>query len=395
MKKMIYNLTFYFTILISIQINGQCVHKLKSEWTDYFQKNIDNLDPIEGIWNCDMKITWYNGLGNIAKQDKENFDFAIVKNGDYFTTCLINEANGSDIITISKTASSDIYLYKRRYIEQGITVNTKIVVKEGTYFKLTSDLTEHLEKELGAQGVYHGEKVIDERICVKISPKESDYYTASTQKIKKESKNSGTGFAIASSGIIATNNHVTTGATTIKVKGINGDFSKSYNAKIIIEDKNNDLSLIQISDPSFITLGPIPYTVSPKSSDVGTSVFVLGYPLRASMGDEIKLTNGIISSKSGFQGDVSSYQITAPIQPGNSGGPLFDNKGNVIGVINAKHSGAENVSYGIKASYLINLIDLMNSPPKLSVISTIKAKPLIEQVKILKKYTYILEITYE
>lgn len=48
------------------------------------------------------------------------------------------------------------------------------------------------------------------------------------------------------------------------------------------------------------------------------------------MGDEIKLTNGIISSKTGFQGDVTSYQLSAPVQPGNSGGPLFDDKGNIV-----------------------------------------------------------------
>lgn len=66
------------------------------------------------------------------------------------------------------------------------------------------------------------------------------------------------------------------------------------------------------------------------------------------MGDEIKLTTGVISSKTGFQGDVSLYQISAPIQPGNSGGPLFDNKGNLIGIVNAKHKGAENVGYAIK-----------------------------------------------
>ena len=65
------------------------------------------------------------------------------------------------------------------------------------------------------------------------------------------------------------------------------------------------------------------------TSEVGEEVFVLGYPLTATMGDEIKLTTGVISSKSGFQGDISQYQISAPVQPGNSGGPLFDSKGNI------------------------------------------------------------------
>jgi len=151
------------------------------------------------------------------------------------------------------------------------------------------------------------------------------------------------------------------------------------------------LAIIKIDDASFTSLGTIPYTIPSKSCDVGCSCFCLGYPLRATMGDEVKLTNGIISSKSGFQGDITTYQITAPVQPGNSGGPLFDDKGNLIGIINAKHLGAENVSYAIKTSYLLNLIEIMPTPPKLPTVSQLTNKSLAEQVKLIKNYTYIIE----
>lgn len=110
------------------------------------------------------------------------------------------------------------------------------------------------------------------------------------------------------------------------------------------------------------------------------------------MGDEIKLTNGIISSKTGFQGDVTSYQISAPVQPGNSGGPLFDSQGYLIGVINAKHVGAENASYAVKVSYLTNLIDLLDFPPTLQKVSSVSGKPLTQQVTIIKKFVYIIEV---
>jgi S1-C subfamily serine protease len=110
------------------------------------------------------------------------------------------------------------------------------------------------------------------------------------------------------------------------------------------------------------------------------------------MGDEVKLTNGIVSSKTGFQGDVTSYQISAPVQPGNSGGPLFNNKGQLIGIINAKHIGAENASYAVKSSYLTNLIDLMDYPPTLQKVSTVNGKTLTEQVQIIKKYVFIIEV---
>jgi S1-C subfamily serine protease len=181
------------------------------------------------------------------------------------------------------------------------------------------------------------------------------------------------------------------GAQTIQVRGIQGDFSTAYTARVVLEDRNNDLALLSIDDARFTGLGTVPYLFQGKSVDVGTSIFVLGYPLRASMGDEIKLTNGIISSKSGFQGDATSYQISAPVQPGNSGGPLFDAQGNLVGIVNAKHEGAENVSYAVKASYLLSLIERMNKPPVLPTVSKIAGKPLTEQVKVVRKFTYIIE----
>lgn len=108
------------------------------------------------------------------------------------------------------------------------------------------------------------------------------------------------------------------------------------------------------------------------------------------MGDEIKLTTGIISSKTGFQGDVSLYQISAPIQPGNSGGPLFDKKGNVIGVVSAKHADAENVGYAIKSIYLKNLINSSVNNSIIPTNNTISALPLTGKVKIEKNFVFFI-----
>ncbi len=110
------------------------------------------------------------------------------------------------------------------------------------------------------------------------------------------------------------------------------------------------------------------------------------------MGDEIKLTTGVISARSGFEGDVSMYQISAPIQPGNSGGPLFDSKGNVIGIVVAHHKGAENVNYAIKASYLRNLMesslhkDILPKPKS----NNLESAPLSEKVKSVKQFVYLI-----
>ncbi|MEO6135105.1 MAG: trypsin-like serine protease, partial [Ginsengibacter sp.] len=83
---------------------------------------------------------------------------------------------------------------------------------------------------------------------------------------------------------------------------------------------------------------------------------------------------------------------SVPLQPGNSGGPLFDKNGNLIGIVKAKLSGGENVSYAIKAAYLKNLIDLVPTIPALITTGSISKFSLAEKVKILNKFVYIIEI---
>lgn len=201
---------------------------------------------------------------------------------------------------------------------------------------------------------------------------------------------SGTGFALKE-GYIVTNYHVIEGAKSISIQGVNGDFNNSFNATIIGSDKNNDLALLKITDSSFVDFGIIPYAITSTTSDVGEEIFVLGYPLISTMGDEIKLTTGIISSKTGFQGDVALYQISAPIQPGNSGGPLFDKKGNIIGIVSAKHAGAENVGYAIKTSYLRNLIESCASPSIIPTTNNVSTLPLTGKVKYEKNFVLFIK----
>lgn len=208
--------------------------------------------------------------------------------------------------------------------------------------------------------------------------------------IPNSGKRTGTGFALHQSGLIATNYHVIENYTSIKIRGINGDFNSIYEAKVVILDKTNDLAVIKPID--IVNLGVIPYGLRNNIAEVGENIFVVGYPLLSTMGDEIKLTNGIISAKTGFMGDVTAYQVSAPVQPGNSGGPLFDTQGNLIGIINAKHFAADNASYGIKSNYLYNLIQSMDSPPALKWNNVISAKNLSQQVQAIKQFVYIIEV---
>jgi S1-C subfamily serine protease len=130
-----------------------------------------------------------------------------------------------------------------------------------------------------------------------------------------------------------------------------------------------------------------------RLQETGTSIFTLGYPLIDKMGEEIKLTTGVVSSTSGYDGDNTTYQVSTPIQPGNSGGPLFNDKGEIVGIINAKLKGAENASYAIKISYLSILLSELgiNVNDPTNAYQDISKLALSEKVKLLKNNIFILE----
>lgn len=215
--------------------------------------------------------------------------------------------------------------------------------------------------------------------------------------IKKSTGASGSGFFITHSGLIATNAHVIEGAKTIDVSLSNEVGNFTYKARIVLNDSKNDVALIQIDDEKFKGLSSLPYGISEKA-DIGEKAFTIGYPLNDIMGTNYKVNDGIISAKSGINDDVRYYQISVPLQPGNSGGPLFNKDGNVIGITSAKLSSKavgtliENVNYAIKSTYLSSLINMMPNATSPPPSTQLVGKELQEQVKILKNYVCIIQV---
>lgn len=208
--------------------------------------------------------------------------------------------------------------------------------------------------------------------------------------ITKYGPKSGTGFLISNDGIVVTNNHVVENADKILLKCFLDNSTKTYEASLLLSDPKNDLALLKLSDNSFAKT-KIPFLLKDASAEVGEDIFVLGYPLTTTMGEELKVTTGIVSSRTGFQGDVTSYQISAPVQPGNSGGPLLNNSGDVIGIVSAKHTDTENVTYAIKSNYLKLLIETIEPKVNLPTKNTYSKKNLVDKIKILRDLIFIIE----
>ena len=168
----------------------------------------------------------------------------------------------------------------------------------------------------------------------------------------------GTGFVITDDGYIVTNFHVVDGGTNFAVRTISGDVLA---ARVVRVDRANDLALLKADSTK---LQPIAVTTS---GDVRKAerVITIGFPQVSLQGLESKVTDGIISSLSGIQGEPNTFQISVPVQPGNSGGPLILENGLVIGVIVSKLSPLatmkngslpENVNYAIKSNYLLEFL---------------------------------------
>lgn len=170
--------------------------------------------------------------------------------------------------------------------------------------------------------------------------------------------------------------------------------TEAFSASCILHDKTNDIAILKINDSRFKTMPSIPYSLGAGTKDVGSKVFAMGYPELSSLGEEIKVTDGIISSKTGYQGDATTYQISAPIQHGNSGGPLFDNSGSVIGITNAGVESLQNVGYAIKISYLKMLVE--DSPERINLPSSnqIASLSFTEKIKKISPYVVIIKTYY-
>ena len=133
-----------------------------------------------------------------------------------------------------------------------------------------------------------------------------------------------------------------------------------------------------------------PYRIRLSAVEVGEEVYILGFPLPSSMGNELKLTTGVVSSSSGYHDNPALFQVSAPVQPGNSGGPVFDKEGRLIGVVNAKHTDAENVTYAIKVKYLVDMLTPFGEKLQSNKSNSLKKKTLQEQVKAIRDFVFII-----
>ncbi len=202
---------------------------------------------------------------------------------------------------------------------------------------------------------------------------------------------SGTGFALSANGYLVTSFHVVKDADSLLVEG--GPEHRRYRATTVYRDEAHDLAILRITDRRFTSLGKLPYTFKKADADLGERVYTLGYPR-----EDVVYGEGALAARTGFEGDSAFYQVSVPVNPGNSGGPLLDDRGNLIGVISGRQLDIQSAAFAVKSTTLLHLLD--NLPPD----DTATAKPLLprtnqlagnrrpEQIRRLQDFVFIVKV---
>jgi S1-C subfamily serine protease len=294
--------------------------------------------PLEGIW-----IT-----------DDNKYEIAIVKND--FSIC-----PGYDYLGFTVQTTDLSWDAGKIKLQLKATAIPKLFT--GLWHKRpNSYLTPTDDQSLGTTfriAINHMMEYTNERrekkYLYRIYPGNADAANANTH--------SGTGFFVASD-LIVTNYHVIANCQTIEIKYNNG---QKVAATVIAKDPINDLALLKVSKiESSVNPLSIANSQSPKDGD---TVYTVGFPMPGLLGTKAKLSEGIINSITGVQDDVRMFQISIPIQPGNSGGPLINSRGQVVGIVTATVNPyisllltgtfPQNVSFAMKINYLNNLLNTL------------------------------------
>lgn len=349
----------------------------KGQLENYYDQNLKSLDQIEGIWS-EVENKQYK-IGIIREKDSTTRDFVAIIVESITPFWIPKQVK----IEFEKTAYANAYSATYYMIDHSKQGTTAIITNEGL-------LEFNLKNPDGTSSKIYFIKNYPMNI--------GGEFERIVDSSPEKSIGMGSGFLISKSGLVVTNYHVVKQKNEIEV--VFPEIKKILKASVALKDENNDLVVLRLSDFNFskIYSGTIPYFISSsKSVSLGQNVFTLGYPLGEVLGKSAKFSTGAISSLYGIQDDPRVYQISNPIQPGNSGGPLFNKEGELIGIIVASINAKflyekadilpQNINFAIKSDYLINLISMLpDGDEVLKRPNKLAGLKLEDQVKMITPY---------
>lgn len=393
---------------------------------NYLEENKDKLDPIEGIWvfsyYFDMALEGTldpNDNVGMQRTDKNICKVAIIKDYSQPYSEKYIESLYEPLAANSGYKQSDIGivlgyfqagLYPNRFIKENpmgpreafpsISPQKNVRIRDNFIYTLENFILEgnllHSIQDTKPSTTDLHININTEELYIKeiLSFDNNTKPNESTPNVITW----GSGSIISESGLVVTNYHVIENSSDILI--YIPQVNKEFNAELVMKDKNNDLAILRLQDfiYSDVFSNTIPFSITSSSnSKLGEDVFTLGFPLGEILGKSAKFSSGKINSLFGIQDDPRVYQISNPIQPGNSGGPLFNSNGEFIGIVfsslNAKffYENADiipqNVNFAVKSNYLLNLISLLPDEKEISErVNLLSSLPIEKQIELIQPF---------
>ena len=200
-------------------------------------------------------------------------------------------------------------------------------------------------------------------------------------------KYTGTGFALTNDGYFVTAYHVISDGDSVYIQNHDGDYYKAF---LVNFDADADVAILKIEKKNFhFGKGELPYTFSGSKAGLGSGIFTLGYPK-----DEVVYSEGYISARNGFQGNGLQYTLELPAGHGQSGSPVIDGKGNILGLLTAVGGQNEANTYAVSSKAVLELLHTIPAASSLHLPKSNKLGHMSheQQIEKMEAYTFSVKV---
>jgi uncharacterized protein len=305
----------------------------------------------------DMEKKFHNKpLAQRKLAEAFQYGYGVRKNTQKAFEYFEKSAYGGDHASMASLVSA--YYYGNGVIPSNALALVWVYVNRACGGVLSDKLVDLMEQEFTYQDI----------VMIRNRAREVSLQVKGSQQKMSENSNvphqrkagaTGTGVIVSSEGLVVTAAHVVEGASKVEVCLPEG----KRTATVVEIDSKNDLAILRIGGSGYPTSPLVPS----RDVKLGQPVFTIGFPNTEIQGASPKLTRGEISSVSGMRDEPTQWQISVPVQSGNSGSPLFDESGNIIGIVVSKLNALEtakttgdliqNVNYAVKNAYLFPMLE--------------------------------------